>query len=178
MKNLTVARRYAKALFEIAGETRTLDDVLRGMTNLRHALREAADLRAVLLNPMVRPEDKQKLVSTVTSNKLILKFVELLARRKRLDLLDTVQDLLEGMSDASQGIHRAVVRSAQPLSDQQKREVETGLARNTGGSVVGRYEIDATLLGGVWVQMGDKVLDASLRGRLDSMRHALLHSAN
>jgi F-type H+-transporting ATPase subunit delta len=178
MKNLTVARRYARALFELARDTKSLDDVLTGMSNIRHALGSAAELRPLLSNPMVKPEDKQKLLSAVTSNKLILKFVGLLARRKRLDLLDMIHDLLGDMGDAAKGIRRALVKSAQPLTDKQKRDVETGLAKSTGGSVVGRFEIDASLLGGVWVQMGDKVLDASLRGRLDSMRHALLHSAN
>lgn len=178
MRNLTVARRYARALFELARETKSLDDVLRAMSNIRHAMSASADLLPVLLSPMVRPEDKQKLIGAVTSNKLVLKFVDLLARRKRLDLLETAHDLLVEMADAAKGIHHALVKSAQPLTDQQKREVESGLARTSGGSVVGRFEVDAGLLGGVWVQMGDKVLDATLRGRLDSMRHALINSAN
>ena len=178
MKNLTVARRYARALFELARESKNLDDVLRGMSNIRHALGSAENLRPLLISPMVRPEDKQKLMSAVTSNKLVLKFVDLLARRKRLDLIETVHDLLIEMGDAAKGIRHAFVKSSQPLTDQQKREVETGLAKSAGGTVVGRFEVDGGLLGGVWVQMGDKVLDASLRGRLDSMRHALLNSAN
>jgi F-type H+-transporting ATPase subunit delta len=178
MKNLTVARRYARALFELAQETKSLDDVLRAMSNIRHALSAAADLRPLLVSPMVRPEDKRKLVGAVTSNKLVLRFIDLLARRKRLDLIETVHDLLIEMGDAVKGIHHALVKSAQPLTDQQKRDVESGLAKSAGGSVVGRFEVDASLLGGVWVQMGDKVLDASLRGRLDSMRHALVNSAN
>lgn len=178
MKNLTVARRYARALYELASESKSLADVLQGMSNIRLALGSAAELRPLLMNPMVRLEDKQKLISSVTSNKLILKFIDLLARRKRLDLIETVHDLLSDMGDAAQGVSRALVKSAVPLTDAQKRDVETGLAKTTGGSVIGSYEIDADLLGGVWVKMGDKVLDASLRGRLESMRHALINSAN
>lgn len=178
MRNLTVARRYARALFELAGETKTIDDVMVGMSNIRLALSGAEDLRPLLMSPMVRPEDKRKLLSAVTSNKLILKLVDLLARRKRLALLETVHDLLSEMVDFARGVRRAHVKSAQPLTDQQKREVEAGLARSTGGSVMGRFDVDAGLLGGVWVRMGDKVLDASLRGRIDTIRYALLHSAN
>ena len=178
MKNLTVARRYARALFELASGSKDLDDVLQGMSNVRHALSAAPDLRPLLINPMVRPEDKQKLVSAVTSNRLILKFIDLLARRKRLDLLETINDLLVEMADAQKGLRRAFVKSAQPLTDEQKRSVEAGLAKAAGGTVVGRFEVDPNILGGVWAQIGDKLLDASLRGRLDSMRHALLHSAN
>jgi len=178
MKNLTVARRYARALFELATESKSLSDVLQGMSNIRIALGTAAELRPLLMNPMVRSEDKQKLISAVTSNKLILKFVDLLARRKRLDLIETVHDLLNDMGDAAQGVSRALIKSATPLTDAQKRDVEAGLAKTTGGSVIGSFAIDTNLLGGVWVKMGDKVLDASLRGRLESMRHALVNSAN
>ncbi len=178
MKNFTVARRYARALFELATESKSLSDVLQGMSNIRLALINAVELRPILMNPMVRPEDKQKLIAAVTSNKLILKFVDLLARRKRLDLIETVHDILHDMGDVAQGVSRAFVKSATPLTDEQKRDVETGLAKTVGGSVIGSFAIDANLLGGVWVKMGDKVLDASLRGRLESMRHALVNSAN
>ena len=178
MKNLSIARRYARALFELAGENKSLDDVLLGMSNLRHALTTAPDLRPLLVNPMVRPEDKRKLILAVTSNPLILKIVELLARRKRIGLLEVVHDMLLEMSDASQGILRALVRSAQPLSEEQKRTVEAGLAKSTGGKIIGRFEIDPGILGGVWAKIGDKVLDVTLRGRLDTMRQALLHSTN
>lgn len=178
MKNLTVARRYARALYELAEETRTVDDMLQAMSNLNHAMTHTAELRPALLNPMIKPEDKRALVSTVTSNKLVLRFVELLARRKRMDLLSAVHELLGEMNDTKKNVRRALVKSALPLTDQQKRDIESGLARSMGGTVIGRFDIDASLLGGVRVQMGDKVLDATVRGRLDNMRHALLNSVN
>ncbi|MBV9080307.1 MAG: F0F1 ATP synthase subunit delta, partial [Elusimicrobia bacterium] len=74
MKNLTVARRYARALFELSSESGALDDVMQGLSNIHTALRTAPDLHGVLLNPMIGVEDKQKVLGAVTSNKLILKF--------------------------------------------------------------------------------------------------------
>jgi F-type H+-transporting ATPase subunit delta len=179
VKNVTAARRYARALYELALEGKSLDDVLQGMSNLRTAMDSAPEVRAVLGNPLVTPEQTRKVVSAVTSNALVLKFIELLARRGRIELLTTVHDLLIEMNDSASGVWRAFVKSAQPLTEAQKRDVEAGLAKSAGGKkVIGKFDVDASLLGGVWAKIGDKVLDASVRGRLDSMRNALLHSAN
>lgn len=178
MKNMAVAKRYAKALFQLATETGTLDDVLQGMSNLRTAIDTTPDLKRLLLNPIVKVELKKKLVSSVTSNKTILRFTELLAKRKRLDIIGTVFHELQAMSDDVNGVHRALVRTALPLSDAQKKEVELSLSKTVGGKFVGRFEVMKELIGGVWIQMGDKVLDATLKGRIDNFRHALLHSTN
>jgi len=178
MRNKTVARRYAKALFELAAENKSLDDVLLGLSNLRHSFKNAPEMHRVLLNPLVKPEAKRDLVRIVTSNTLILKMVELLARRKRLDLLEAVHDELEQMAEQAKGIRRVLVRTALPLTEEQKRSVESTLAKSLGGKISGRYEVEKDLIGGIWVKMGDKLLDATLRGRVNDFRHALLHSAN
>ncbi len=175
---MTVARRYAKALFEIAREEKSLDDVIQSMSNVRLAISTEPRLWPLLRNPMVTPADKVKLLSSVTSNRLVLKFVELIADRKRMDILEPVHDIIQEMSDSAKGIRRALVKSAAPLSDEQKRSVEASIARSSGGSVIGQFETDPGLLGGVWIQMGDKVLDATVRGRLETFRSTLTHSVN
>lgn len=176
MIDVTVARRYAKALFDLAKEENVLDDVMQAMSNVRLALTSEPRLWPLLRNPMVTPADKAKLISAVTSNRLVLRFVELIADRKRIAILEAVHDAMQEMSDAARGVRRALVKSAVPLSDEQKRLVESSIAKSSGGSVIGEFETDPDLLGGVWVQMGDKVLDATVRGRLDTFRGALSHN--
>lgn len=178
MRNVTVARRYARALYQVAVETRTLDDVLHAMTNLTHAYAMTPELKRLLLNPLVKLDLKQKLVKSVTSNKLALRFAALLSRRKRMDLLPVIQEQLVALADESKGIHRALVKTSMPLTDVQKRGIESELAHRLGGKILGQFEVAKDLLGGVWVKMGDKVLDASVKGRIETFRHALLHSAN
>ncbi len=178
MRNATVARRYAKALYELAHESKTLDDVLLGLGNVCTALKSVPELKKILLNPLVKPEQKQALIKTVTSNKLIMKFTALLARRKRLALIEWVFEQLQGLDDAARGIHRALVKTAVPLTEAQKKSIESNLARVAGGSVVGRFEVAKELVGGVWAKLGDQVLDASIKGRVEDFRHALIHSAN
>ena len=178
MKNVTVAKRYAKALYELGLESKTLEDVLQGMSNINSALSSAPELQSALVNPLITPEEKQKLIKTITSNKLILKFVALLAKRKRLDLLTVVYDHLLALSDEDKGIHRILVKTALVLSEAQKRLVEKDLAKKLGGTIIGRFEVAKELIGGVWIKMGDKVLDSTLKGRIDDLRHTLINSTN
>ncbi|OVE77328.1 ATP synthase F1 subunit delta, partial [bacterium F11] len=161
MRNDTVARRYAKALFELAVETKTIEDVLQGMSNIDIALKNAPQLNSVLLNPLVTPAEKTKLIKTITSNKLILKFIDLLARRKRMDLLSASYDFLLGFYDETNDLHRILVKTAHTLTETQKKMVEKTLTQKLGGTIIGKFEVAKDLIGGVWVKMGDKVLDTT-----------------
>src|SRR5262245_42856120 len=100
MKNLTVAKRYAQALYELASEQRAVDDVQRGMSNVVTVLKASTAFAKALDNPLIKPVEKMELVKTITSNKLILKCVELLAQRKRLSLFEAIAEQLTMISDA------------------------------------------------------------------------------
>ncbi len=178
MKNISVARRYARALYQLANQTHTSDDVLRGLSNIAHAVQETPALDRFLNNPLVKLEEKQELVGKITTNKLILKFIFLLGRRKRLDLLTLIYKEFQALSDEQSGLNRILVRTPSLLSDSQKKLIETDLAHRFGGKVLGQFEVAKELLGGIWIKMGDKVLDATLKGKMDDLRHALIHSIN
>jgi F-type H+-transporting ATPase subunit delta len=178
MKNLTVARRYASAFYQLARETKTTKDVLQGMSNLCSAIKSTPKLDEILKNPLVKPEEKANVVKTITSNKLILKFVTLLARRKRMDLIPLVYDELVALSDVEEGVRRILVKTASHLSDAQKKNIEKELAKSFDKKVIGHFEMARELLGGMWIKMGDKVLDATIRGRFEDLRRYLVHSTN
>ncbi len=82
------------------------------------------------------------------------------------------------MLDVKQGLHRALIKTPAPLSDNQKKDVEAALAKRLGGQVMGRFEVSADLIGGIWMKTGDRILDATVRGKIDSFRRTLVHSAN
>lgn len=106
MKNLSVARRYARALYQLADSRKETSDVQQGLSNLTHALNETPSFVRFLANPIVKPEDKQALVEKITSNKLILRFVYLLAKRKRMDLIPVIHDAFRSLCDEAAGWHR------------------------------------------------------------------------
>jgi len=178
MRSVVVTRRYARALYELAQETNSVDDVLIGLSNLNSCLKTTPELGRALFNPLIKPGQKQALVKTITSNKLILKFIYLLAKRKRLRLIQDVYEHYSGLVDQAKGVQRVQVKTALFLSEDQKRKVESSIALSMGGNIVGQFEVAKDLIGGVWVKMGDKVWDATLRGKIDDLRHTLVNSAN
>lgn len=178
MKNMTISKRYAKALYQVATETHVVDDVLLGLNNLHHAMQTAPELESALFNPLVKPEEKQAVVKAITSNKLILKFILMLAKRKRLELIHTIRHEFQVHADVDKGISRVLVKSAADLTDDQKKNIEKELSKKLGGMVIGKFEVAKELIGGIWIKLGDKVLDASVRGRFDDLKHHLIHSTN
>ena len=178
MMETAVAQRYARALYEVALASKDVEDVLQSLSNLAFAVKSVPEFNRALFNPLLKPEDKRKVIRAVTSNKLALRLTELLAKRKRLALVPLVHDEFAAMVDRARGVRRALIRTAVPLTEAQRRDVEKGLAARIGGKIVGRFEVAKELIGGIWMQVGDKVLDATIRGRIDDFRHALANSAN
>jgi len=178
MRQGTLARRYAKALYEIATETKAVDELLQSLRNVKEALGQSALLHKAFQNPLITPEEKEAVVKSITSNKLTLRLVRLLAEKKRLDILDLVCDQLQHLADLDGGITRIAVRTAFTLSEDQKRSIEKNLASSWGGRVVGSFAVAKELLGGIWMKVGDKVLDASLKGRIEDLRASFANSLN
>lgn len=178
MRQGTIARRYAKALYEIAVETKGMDDLLQSLSNLKDALHQVPLLQKAFQNPLIVPAEKEAVVKSITSNKLTLRLVRLLAEKKRLDILTLVCDQLQTLADIDGGITRIVVRTAFALSEDQKRSIEKNLASSWGGKVVGSFAVAKELLGGIWMRVGDKVLDASLQGRIEDLRASFANSLN
>ena len=178
MTDFRVARRYARALFDVAREVHAVTDVSRGLGNLAFALREVPDAQRVLVDPRVPVERKLEMARSVTTNALVLRFAGLLARRRRFHLLGLIHEEFQTLSDAAEGISRVRVRSAAELTAAQKALLEKGLAGLLGNRIVGTYEIAKELIGGVWIRMGGKVLDASLQRGIQDLRHTFAGSSN
>ncbi|MCB4756327.1 MAG: ATP synthase F1 subunit delta [Elusimicrobia bacterium] len=178
MKDGTTARRYAKALYQLATETKGVEDLLQSLGNILDALKKSTDLQKALRNPLIPAADKEAVIKIITSNKLALRLVRLLARRRRLELFELIFEQLQIFSDVDHGISRILVKTAIPLSDEQRRTVEKSLAASWGGKVVGSFAVAKELIGGIWLKVGDHVLDASLKGHIDDLRAALAHSIN
>src|SRR5580765_3589466 len=116
MKSLSRARRYARALYELAEETKTTHEVLQGMGNVAMVISTTPSFEKILVNPIVKPEEKQEMVKKITSNKLILRFVALLAKRDRLNLLILIYDEFRSLSDQQMGLNRVLVKTPMDLT--------------------------------------------------------------
>jgi F-type H+-transporting ATPase subunit delta len=173
-----VARRYATALLELGVETGLLDSIANEMDALAGAYRTSAELRAALENPLVALDAKRAVMRDLSAQLGVGETARhtmlLLVDRRRVRTLPQIARFLREMTDARKGLLRAEVTTAAPLADAYYERLRQRLELMTGKKVVVDKNVDPTLIAGVVTRIGDRIIDGSLRTRLQSMRDALL----
>jgi F-type H+-transporting ATPase subunit delta len=174
-----VARRYARALFELGAEKKQLDKVRAHMNDFAAAYGASEEFRAVAALPTVGDKQRDAVVrelgKRIGALDIVTNTVSLLAARQRLSVLPEVARLIDVMADEHLGIVRAHVSSAGKLSPSYLSRLETKIANATGMKVVIEFEEDPTLIAGVVTRIGDRVIDGSVRGKLDQLAESLRH---
>jgi F-type H+-transporting ATPase subunit delta len=171
----TVARPYAEALFKAALEKGALAKVSEGLAFVAAAERDA-QLRSALSNPKVSAQQKKDLLGAITGERGTAELSNMLAilvDNHREVLVGPIQEQFEELKDEHDKVVRARITSAQPLTDAQRSEIVGALERRYGKKVEAELDVDAGLLGGARVQVGDQVINASVRDALAQMAAAL-----
>ena len=172
-----VAGRYATALFDLAEQGKALDAVAADLRALRQMTAESADLARLIVSPVIGRDDQAKAVTALADkagfNKLTRNILGVMAQNRRLFALDAViSDFLARLSD-SRGEMTAEVTSAAPLSDSQLKAVAESLRESTGVKVAVETKVDPRLLGGLVVRVGSRMVDSSLRTKLQKLQLAM-----
>jgi F-type H+-transporting ATPase subunit delta len=177
-RDAPVARRYAKALYGLAAEARSEEAVAEELGGFDRLLQSERSLREVLLRPWVKATTKRAIVLEVTGHlglsALTRNFLALVAQRRRLDLLGEMLAAYRARVDEAAGRMRARVRSATSLADAERTALRASLSRRLGRTVLLETEVDPNLLGGFVVEVGGRVLDASLAGQLQALRERII----
>ncbi len=171
-----VARRYARAVFEIAREEHDLDGWLRDLRVIRDALRES-EMTALLDNPSISFDEKRQIVEGILSGRLSPKrrnFVLLLIENRRTSLIDDILSAYEGELNAARGIVTARVTTAVPLGSEETAAVTRRLEGLVGQKVIVTMDVDPSIIGGFVARIGDRLIDASVVGRLAALRASLM----
>ena len=172
-----VGARYARALFDLAIETKTLDAVEADLEALKAARESSADLRRVLASPIYSAEDKGKTLTAIgvkaKFNDTTQKFLGVLAANRRAAALPAVIAGFERLSAAHRGVVAAEVTTAVKLTAAQAKGVKAALAKALGKDPEITTRVDPAILGGLKVKVGSRLFDASLRSKLDSLKFAL-----
>jgi F-type H+-transporting ATPase subunit delta len=177
VKDTTIAGRYARALFiltEKRGETeRALED-LQGLAGMRRADPRLARL---LATPQVLLEDKRQVTRAVLKGRVqpaVELFVDLLLRKGRLRELDMIAAEFESLVEKKQGVRRAEVVSAVPLTDAELGRLHAELERTMRLEIKLASAVDPDLVGGAYVRIGDRVIDRSVRTLLEAITERLM----
>ena len=124
--------------------------------------------------------DKRKAVQQVLEGralKSVALFIDLLLRKKRINELPSIVTEFEALVERKEGVQRAQVVSAVPLTEAERAKLHAEIERMTGKKIRLTAEVDARLLGGALVRIGDRVIDRSVRTLLDAVEHRLLETS-
>ena len=174
----TVARPYAEALFRAALERNALGQISEGLA-LVAAVERDPQMRAIVSNPKVSAQQKKDLLASVTGARTaeelagLVNLLSILVDNHREILVGSIQEQFEELKNEHEKVVRARITSAQPLTDAQRSEIVGALERRYGKKVVAELDVDPALLGGARVQVGDQVVNASVRDALAQMAAAL-----
>ena len=176
MKNEIAAGRYARALFMIAERRGEIFEALEDLRRLQALFARDPRLPRYLRSPFVPLERKRGLVRQELRQDLlapVADFLDLLLRKKRLTLFDGMVGAYETRVRAWQGLQEAEVVSAAPLTEDEARRLHAELERITGLTIELRRRVEPALVGGLYVRIGDRVIDRSVRGLLASLKERL-----
>ena len=169
-----LAGRYATALFELAEADKKLDKVAEDLNALRSMIVESADFARLIYSPVISRADQNSAMSALTKkadmDELTTRFVGVLAQNRRLFALSGMIDAYQHLLSASRGEVSAEVFSAKELSDKQLKAVKDELKSAVGTDVSLAATVDEGLLGGLIVKIGSRMVDSSLRTKLQQLR--------
>ena len=175
------ARRYARALFDVALQQAEPGALRREIHDAAALLASHKGLRSALEHPALASEAKRKLVEAVwagrTTSPLLARLLGLLVDKGRIGLLAAIEESFGALWNAHRGVVAAEAVSAVPLDEAQTRAVTEALRRATGKDVELQARADPALLGGLLVNMAGMTYDGTVRGRLRALRQRLAGQA-
>ena len=173
--------RYANALFELADEQGALDPVGDDLESLKSMIRDAPDLARVLTSPVIGRDEQSAAVDAVMERagfgELARRFVKVVARNRRLFALPGMIEVYRALLAERRGEIAAEVTSAQVLSETQRMAIEQALMRSVGANVSVDARVDPGILGGLIVKVGSRMVDSSLRTKLDKLQISMKGAA-
>ena len=171
------ATRYASALLDLAVEKNALEQTEAELVAFDTAIGEVPELKAVLTAPTIAPENKVSAILAVTEkmglSKLDANFLGVVAENRRAFEIPSMVRAFRDLSADHRGVTRASVTSAHPLSDAQLKELQDLVAGVSGGEVSMDVKVDPALIAGFQLKIGSRLIDASVKTKLDRMNLAM-----
>ena len=172
-----IARRYAKALIQLATEEGAVEKYYDELSGFGSVLAAHHGFAALLSSPAFAIEKKkamlQDAVDKLPLSKTVTNFFFLLLEKNRLDQLPSIIAGYRGFADELSGLLRSTVTSALPLEDIQVEEIKTVLERTTGKTILLEVAYDPSLIGGVVTKIGDTIFDGSIKTQLGRIQDIL-----
>jgi F-type H+-transporting ATPase subunit delta len=177
VKNLAIARRYAKALLLIGKEDGQIDTYREELGAFAKLIDQENNLQQVLVNPLYDVDGRKKVLTRIMDSfklsKTMTTFLLFLFDKGRIGFLSSINDFFQKFADELKGVARASLVSATELSSETIEKIQSALSKRTGKDIILEVEQDPELIGGIVTRIGDLVLDGSVRTQLLNMRESL-----
>ena len=177
MKNLAIARRYAKALLLIGKEDGQTEDYRRELAGVTALLDQEQQLAATISNPLYKAGERkqvlQMIIEKLSLSKVMSSFLLLLFEKGRIGFVSSINEFYQTLADELKGVARASLVSATELTSETIEKIRSALSKKTGKEIVLEVQQDPGLIGGVVTRIGDLVLDGSIKTQLHNMRESL-----
>ncbi len=173
-----VGATYGEALFELAVEEGREEELMNEVILLRELLSENPDFGKLMNHPKVLKEDKLEVLEAVFKGRVseeLVGFLHLIVSKDRYGEIDSILDYFIDEVKQVKGIGVAHVATALDLSEAKKKEVEQKLLSTTSFTRMEmHYQVDESLIGGMVIRIGDRVVDSSIRSKLSGLERELL----
>ena len=176
-----VPGRYASALFELASEERATEEVSRQLQAFQSAIDQSEDLSRLVRSPVFSSEDQINALGAVAGQLGItgatLNFLKLAAKNRRLSVVPDMIKAYATLLASSKGEIAGEVTSAEPLSAAQLDDLKAALKASLGRDVLLSTRVDSSILGGLIVKVGSRMMDNSLKTKLQTLKIAMKGTA-
>lgn len=180
MKNLAIARRYAKALLLIGKEDDQTEKYREELAGITALIQREKILEQAIMNPLYDAGGRKNVLTSIIDklalSRVMRSFLTLLFDKGRFVYLSSINDFYQKLADELKGIARASLVSATELSSETVEKIRATLSKQTGKDIILEVEQDPSLIGGVVTRIGDLVLDGSIKTQLLNMRESLKRS--
>lgn len=174
--SLAVARVYAEALLDLGMAADSLSRIVDDLHAVRKLFDEDRTFREFFGSPRIDPIEKKRILAKAFGERLdrpVMGLLSVLVDKRREMVIDNIVDEFDRFRDLREGRVHAHVTSAVPLAEGLREEIRTRLEKATGKKVKVHERVEPRVLGGLLVKLGDRVLDGTLRRRLDRLRRGL-----
>jgi F-type H+-transporting ATPase subunit delta len=171
------AQRYANAVFDLALDTGEVDAIDKGLGQLAKLIQGDAQLSRALKSPLYKSEEKAGVLAALAEKlalpQLARRFIGVVALNRRAGDIPAIARAFADKAAKHRGSSRVVARVAHAVTDDQVRQLESAVSKSLGRNVTVDVEVDPALIGGLQVKIGSRLVDASVRTKLNTLTNLM-----
>jgi F-type H+-transporting ATPase subunit delta len=176
----TTAGRYSLALYELAGETNSIDEIEKNSSAVIKLISSSNDFNSFIKDPTYKKEDQLKTIIKISEqyklNNLLTKFLSFLISKRRLFYVDKILKAFIGTCLKKRGEIKAELTAAKELTENEINSIKEDLTKSFSSKIKLNYKYDPSLIGGLIVQVGSTMVDASIKNKLQQIENRMIET--